>query len=102
MPNIGSGPGVTTGPKVEPVTLRNAAGQGVAPSRTPAPAAPAPPPAPPPAMVTAHALDAGAMPVDGERVAEIKQAIASNRYPVLPMKISDALIAAGLLLRVKP
>jgi len=39
-------------------------------------------------------------PVDQDRVTEIRRAIESGRYPVVPAKIADAMIAAGLLLRV--
>ena len=51
------------------------------------------------AVVRSAALDPGAPPVDLERVAKIRKAIEDNRYPVLPMKVSDAIIAAGFLLR---
>jgi negative regulator of flagellin synthesis FlgM len=40
-------------------------------------------------------------PVDAERVAEIRQAIEDDRYPVIPTRIADAMISAGLLLRTK-
>jgi negative regulator of flagellin synthesis FlgM len=40
-------------------------------------------------------------PVDAERVAEIRKAIEDDRYPVIPTRIADAMIAAGLLLRIK-
>ncbi len=46
------------------------------------------------------ALDAGAKPpVDAERVKVIRQAIEKGTYPVVPAKIADAMIAAGMLLR---
>ncbi len=51
------------------------------------------------AVVRSAALNPGPQPVDGERVAEIRRAIDQGRYPVLPTKIADAMIAAGLLLR---
>ena len=38
-------------------------------------------------------------PVDHDRVAEIRNAIEQGRYPVVPTKIADAMIAAGLQLR---
>jgi negative regulator of flagellin synthesis FlgM len=38
-------------------------------------------------------------PVDQDRVAEIREAIEHGRYPVIPTKIADAMIAAGFLLR---
>ncbi len=46
------------------------------------------------------ALDAGAKPpVDIERVKVIKNAIETGNYPLVPAKIADAMIAAGMLLR---
>jgi negative regulator of flagellin synthesis FlgM len=48
------------------------------------------------------ALDPGQAPVDAERVEVIRKAIASGTYPVVPAKIADAIIAAGLLLRIQP
>ncbi len=47
------------------------------------------------------ALDPGAAPVDAERVQVIRKAIEQGTYPVLPIKIADAMIAAGLLLRAR-
>jgi len=52
-----------------------------------------------PAVVRNAALDAGAPPVDAERVAVIRKAVESGTYPVVPTKIADAIIAAGMLLR---
>ena len=51
------------------------------------------------AVVRSAALDAGTPPVDAERVAEIRKAVEQGRYPILPAKVADAMIAAGLLLR---
>jgi negative regulator of flagellin synthesis FlgM len=51
------------------------------------------------AVVRSAALDAGPVPVDGDRVAEIRKAVEQGHYPVLPMKVADAIIAAGFLLR---
>ncbi|OYW16361.1 MAG: flagellar biosynthesis anti-sigma factor FlgM [Novosphingobium sp. 12-64-8] len=48
---------------------------------------------------TSDAVKAGPAPVDAERVAQIRHAIQNGTYPVLPTKIADAMIAAGLLLR---
>lgn len=45
-------------------------------------------------------LDPGEPPVDAERVAQIRKAIENGSYPVVPAKIADAMIAAGLLLRI--
>lgn len=44
-------------------------------------------------------LDVGQVPVDGERVGEIRRAIRNGTYPLLPTKVADAMIAAGILLR---
>lgn len=38
-------------------------------------------------------------PVDADRVAEIRKAVAEGRYPLQPTRIADAMIAAGFLLR---
>lgn len=38
-------------------------------------------------------------PVDHERVAEIRRAIAEGSYPLVPAEIADAMIAAQLTLR---
>jgi negative regulator of flagellin synthesis FlgM len=39
------------------------------------------------------------VPVEHERVAEIRKAIEQGHYPITPVKIADAMIAAGYLLR---
>ncbi|MCZ8322148.1 MAG: flagellar biosynthesis anti-sigma factor FlgM [Novosphingobium sp.] len=46
-----------------------------------------------PALATAHP------PIDQQRVAEIRKAIEQGRYPITPMRVADALIAAGYLWR---
>ena len=51
------------------------------------------------AVVRSAALEPGIQPIDHKRVAQIREAIEDGRYPVLPMKVSDAMIAAGFLLR---
>lgn len=48
---------------------------------------------------TSEALDPGPIPVDAERVDVIRKAVENGTYPVVPAKIADAIIAAGLLLR---
>lgn len=48
---------------------------------------------------TSDLLDPGQPPVDAGRVATIRRAIETGTYPVLPTRIADAMIAAGLLLR---
>ena len=54
------------------------------------------------ALATHSPLDAGGVPVDAARVAAIKKAIQNNSYPLNPARIGDAMIAAGLLLRIAP
>lgn len=53
--------------------------------------------APTPSLTTAGA----SAPVDADRVAQIRKALEEDRYPVIPMRVADAMIAAGLLLRIK-
>ncbi|MCB2060925.1 MAG: flagellar biosynthesis anti-sigma factor FlgM [Novosphingobium sp.] len=50
-------------------------------------------------VVKSEALDPGEAPVDVERVKQIREAIESGDYPLIPAKIADAMIAAGILLR---
>lgn len=52
-----------------------------------------------PMVATSDALDPGPIPVDNERVAQVRKAVESGTYPLLPTKVADAIIAAGLLLR---
>ncbi|WP_068090754.1 flagellar biosynthesis anti-sigma factor FlgM [Novosphingobium rosa] len=52
------------------------------------------------AVVTSTQASAGAAPVDTDRVATIKKAIETGNYPLVPTKIGDAMIAAGMLLRI--
>ena len=54
------------------------------------------------AVVRSDALDPGETPpMDADRVSTIRHAIETDTYPVLPFKVADAMIAAGLLLRNK-
>ncbi|MCC6827767.1 MAG: flagellar biosynthesis anti-sigma factor FlgM [Novosphingobium sp.] len=53
----------------------------------------------PSAIALSDALDPGEAPVDADRVAEIRKAIENGSYPIVPTKIADAIIAAGILLR---
>jgi len=51
-------------------------------------------------VTMAAVIVAGAeAPIDHDRVAEIRKAVEEGRYPILPTKIADAMIAAGFLLR---
>ncbi|PEQ14460.1 hypothetical protein B2G71_02380 [Novosphingobium sp. PC22D] len=45
------------------------------------------------------ALDPGQPPVDFERVQTIRKAVETGNYPLIPAKIADAMIAAGVMLR---
>jgi negative regulator of flagellin synthesis FlgM len=51
------------------------------------------------AVVRSRELDPGQPPVDAERVQQIRKAIEEGTYPIVPAKVADAMIAAGLLLR---
>lgn len=51
------------------------------------------------AVVRSAALDPGPVPIDTDRVSVIRKAIQSGSYPVIPTRVADAMIAAGLLLR---
>lgn len=51
------------------------------------------------AVVRSAAIDPGAPPVDSDRVAQIRKAIEQGSYPIIPTRVADAMIAAGLLLR---
>ncbi len=49
------------------------------------------------APMSTSRLSAGReVPVDHDRVAEIRKAIETNSYPLIPTEIADAMIAAGL------
>ncbi len=82
---------------------------GVAPRMTVTAATPVNPVAPVRAVsskdgeVALSARLAGdAAPVDSQRVADIRKAIESGSYPIIPTRIADAMIAAQYLLRTKP
>lgn len=51
------------------------------------------------AVVRSIAIEPGEAPVDTDRVATIRKAIEQGSYPVIPTRVADAMIAAGLLLR---
>ena len=52
-----------------------------------------------PAVMARAGIGAGEAPVDAERVAQIRKAVETGTYPVIPAKVADAMIAAGLILR---
>jgi negative regulator of flagellin synthesis FlgM len=53
----------------------------------------------PSTLALSDALDPGEAPVDADRVATIRKAIENGSYPIIPTKIADGIIAAGILLR---
>lgn len=50
------------------------------------------------AVETGSRVSAGAAPVDTDRVAQIRDALKDGSYPIMPAKITDAMIAARLML----
>jgi|GEM_PF-532993 negative regulator of flagellin synthesis FlgM len=110
MSNIEIGPSRPVGAvpvkkaAADPAAPTPAASTGAAPPAAALPAAA--PPAPPGAssaaaatVATSDAARAGDVPVDSDRVAQIRKAIEQGHYPVLPARLADAMIAAGMLLR---
>ncbi|MBN9143239.1 MULTISPECIES: flagellar biosynthesis anti-sigma factor FlgM [unclassified Novosphingobium] len=107
MSSIGSGPGIGSGPKlqvnaVRPVATSSAATPSVSTETRSAgqAAAGSPVNGDGATVVSTTAISAGDAPVDTDRVASIRKAIADGNYPIIPTKISDAMIAAGMMLRV--
>lgn len=90
MPPIDIGPQSPAARPTAPVTPR---ASEAAPARAVRPLTRAEAPA---AKVS---LDPGAPPVDAERVSQIRKAIEQGTYPLLPTRVADAMIAAGVLLR---
>jgi negative regulator of flagellin synthesis FlgM len=105
MSNIEIGPSRPVGA----VPVKKAAADPAAPTPAASTGAALPaaaPPAPPGAssaaaatVATSDAARAGDVPVDSDRVAQIRKAIEQGHYPVLPARLADAMIAAGMLLR---
>lgn len=50
------------------------------------------------AVQKSAALDPGSPPIDTNRVSQIRTAIANGTYPLMPTKIADGMIAAGIIL----
>lgn len=50
------------------------------------------------AVQTGAKVSAGAAPVDSDRVEQIRDALRDGSYPIVPARITDAMIAARLLL----
>ena len=106
MSSIGSGPGPGAGSPLEVNPTRPVGavagvqtGGGSIPSDLSSVAAAAGTPAQA-GMVATSVASAGNPPVDGDRVAAIRKAIEHGAYPLVPTKISDAMIAAGMVLRI--
>lgn len=70
-----------------------AAQPATAPAAAPAQAAPP--------VETAVASGAGQVPFDQTRVDQIRQAVDTGTFPLIPAKVGDAMIAAGILLQRK-
>lgn len=88
---------------IDPIGVKPGTVQGVRSEPTGTKVVPLQPVAAPQATVTAETSlreTAKAMaarpPVDAERVQQIKRALAEGRYPIVPAKIADRLIAAQL------
>lgn len=96
MPPIETGPTRPVG-RIDPASLslssalRNPAGK---------PETEAKPASAKATVVRSDAIDPGEAPVDAERVSQIRKALERGTYPILPTKVADAIIAAGLLLKV--
>ena len=89
MRNVELGPVRPVG-AVDVNTAHQAKGQDKGPKRSEGPET---------AVVKSDALDPGQAPIDSERVALIRKAVESGNYPLVPTRIADAMIAAGMLLR---
>lgn len=102
MSTIGSGPGVGSGPKLQVNAVRPVGTSSTGTSAVGADHAGGSPAVGDAGstVVSTTALDAGGPPVDSDRVASIRKAIETGNYPIIPTKISDAIIAAGMMLRV--
>lgn len=50
------------------------------------------------AVQTGARVSAGNVPVDNQRVSEIRTALREGTYPIVPAEITDAIIAARLML----
>ncbi|WP_421852842.1 flagellar biosynthesis anti-sigma factor FlgM [Novosphingobium sp.] len=95
---IGASRPVSAVPNTGPVTTVAAGGKPVQ-TETAGDAPKVPAAAAAPQVETSDAVKAGAAPVDQERVETIRHAVETGKYPIVPAKIADAMIAAGMLLR---
>lgn len=93
MPPIEFGPALPVG-AVDTRALRSARSGAARSEKTASPAA-----SPSSGVVTSDALDPGSPPVDTARVDLIRKAVETGTYPIVPARVADAMIAAGILLR---
>jgi negative regulator of flagellin synthesis FlgM len=93
MPPINLGPALPVS-AIDTRTARSANGGGVRTEK-----AASPPHGLGLGLVKSDALDPGQPPVDLERTQLIRKAVETGNYPIVPAKVADAMIAAGLLLR---
>ena len=98
MPPIEIGPARPVGAvRTNAAKPSTAVASAAAPTASPS----APAPAVAAAVQTSPALDPGKPPIDENRVSVIRNAIQKGTYPLLPTKVADAMIAAGLMLSTK-
>ncbi|HWU03953.1 MAG TPA: flagellar biosynthesis anti-sigma factor FlgM [Novosphingobium sp.] len=100
MSSIGSGPGIGSGSNISvSARLASTAESQSAQTVTANGASDASAAGQTTAMVSTAVTGAGNAPVDTDRVASIRKAISTGNYPLIPTKIGDAMIKAGLMLR---
>jgi len=105
MTNIGSGPGIGSGSQfdINPARAVAASAPVAAATSTPGASDATPATTTAPAASTTSAvsgtLGTGGATVNADRVAAISKAIKHGDYPLIPTKIGDAMIAAGVMLR---
>ena len=93
MPPINLGPALPVG-AVQTSTMRSASGGNGRSERAASPVQ-----SQTRAATISDALDPGVPPIDTDRVAIVRKALEAGTYPVVPARVADAIIAAGLLLR---
>ena len=93
MPPINLGPALPVG-AVQASTVRSASGGNGRSEKAASPVQ-----SQPRTAIKSDALDPGAPPIDSDRVAIVRKALEAGTYPVMPARVADAIIAAGLLLR---
>lgn len=97
MPPIEVGPTRAIGAVSADVARKTPGTSGAAQATASSPAVSAP--SPQPTLSKSAALDPGEAPIDADRVASIRKAVENGSYPLVPTRIGDAMIAAGMFLR---